>query len=73
MLIETSTQPEKLSDSDNDSDKGDLSEVEEKPRRCAAKSNGLPPRKALKSLIMRELDKTAPMIFEELMKCKELG
>jgi len=41
--------------------------------KCAKKQPGLPPRKALKGLVQKELDKVAPAIFEELMKCKELG
>lgn len=35
--------------------------------------NSLPPRKAIKKLIFRELENQAHLIFEQLMKCKEIG
>jgi hypothetical protein len=44
----------------------------QKKKRCESK-NGLPPRKALKKLVMKELEQLAPHIFETLIKCKELG
>ena len=33
----------------------------------------LPPRNAIKKLIGRELERQAPLIFNELVRCKELG
>lgn len=55
------------SDLDSEDEKG-----EAVPTGQSFKRN-LPPRKALKGLILKELDKIAPNIFESLMKCKELG
>jgi len=48
----------------------------DKHRKCKyAKKhlNALPPRKSIKKLIFREMDTLAPKIFEQLMKCKEIG
>lgn len=44
-------------------------------KRCfkRGKNSGLPPRKAIKKLIFQELETSAPQIFEQLMKCKEIG
>lgn len=67
--------PKTESDSE-DSDVGGSSSADEQPEpkvKCMAKKSGLPPRKALRCLIMKELDSSAPMIFENLIKFKELG
>ncbi len=37
------------------------------------KAGALPPRNAIKKLIVRELEKSAPQIFSELSKCKDLN
>ena len=37
------------------------------------KAGALPPRNAIKKLIVRELEKSAPQIFQELSKCKDLN
>lgn len=47
-------------------------EAKEEKHRCK-RGTGLPPRNAIKKLICRELEKQAPHIFAELVKCKELG
>lgn len=63
-------------DSDSDDSAGGNSsadEGQEPKQKCMAKKTGLPPRKALRCLIMKELDASAPFIFESLIKCKELG
>ena len=40
----------------------------------SSKNNtSLPPRNAIKKLIVRELEKHAPQIFSELVKCKDLS
>jgi len=38
-----------------------------------SKAGALPPRNAIKKLIVRELEKSAPQIFQELSKCKDLN
>jgi PB1 domain len=69
--VEAQTAP-KSHDSDSE-DVSSADEEQEPKQKCMAKKTGLPPRKALKCLIMKELKASAPFIFESLIKCKELG
>lgn len=77
--IGTSVQPQAFCQPRVNEESSEESEEEEEVKgRCRTvrpcrRPMGLPPRKAMKRLICRELDQIAPQIFQELIECKELG